>query len=66
MRCEQAIHKKTHSETEIRRRWLQVLNRRLTEDKITATKGKKDIAHMRKTKSTWEPVLRKTGDQMDG
>ena len=62
MRCERAIHEKTHSETEIKRRWLQALNRRLSEDRITATKKKKDSAHMRKTISTWKPVLRKTGD----
>jgi hypothetical protein len=38
-----------------------MLNRRLTENKIAATKVKRDIAHINKVKTTWEPVLERSG-----
>ena len=65
LRCERTIHEKSHTGTEIERRWRQAINRRLTEDKITATKVKRDIAQRRKVKGTWEPVLGKPGDLPD-
>jgi hypothetical protein len=50
---------------EIKKRWLVVINRRLTEDKIIATKIKRDKAHRLKAKNTWEAVLRKEGEIPD-
>ena len=37
LRCERVIQEKQHSGEEIEARWYKVINRRLTEDKITAT-----------------------------
>jgi ribonuclease HI/exonuclease III len=65
LRCERVIRKKTHQVDEIKKRWLVVINRRLTEDKIIATKIKRDKAHRLKAKNTWEAVLRKEGEIPD-
>ncbi|KAH9973170.1 hypothetical protein BJV77DRAFT_968467 [Russula vinacea] len=43
-------------------RWLRVINTRLTDDKIIATKIKRDEKSKRKTRNTWEHILRKQGD----
>jgi ribonuclease HI len=61
IQCERVIREKTHSRQEIEQKWTQAINRRLTNDKITATKVKGDIAQIRKTRNTWEAVLGKTG-----
>jgi hypothetical protein len=66
LRCEHVIWEKTHSRLEIKKKWTQAINRRLTEDKIIATKVKRDIAHIRKGKNTWEAVLGKTEELPDG
>ena len=66
LRCEHVIREKTHSRLEIKKKWTQAINRRLTEDKIIATKVKRDIAHIRKVKNTWEAVLGKTEELPDG
>ena len=42
MRCERVIQEKTHTAQESESRWLKAINRRLTEDRITATKIKSD------------------------
>ena len=60
LRCERVIQQKDHSENEIRNRWLSNINRRLTEDKIIATKIKRSKNIMNKVKGTWEGVLSKT------
>jgi ribonuclease HI len=65
IRCERVIQEKAHSRRGIERKWTQAINRRLTDDKVTATKIKRDIAHTRKVKNTWEAVLEKTGDLPD-
>ena len=57
LRCERTIGNQTHSETEIRKRWLKVINKRLTEDKIIATTIKRNTEHKNKVKHTWEAVL---------
>ena len=38
LRCDQVINNHTHTLSEIRARWLKVINARLTDDKIIATK----------------------------
>ena len=60
LRCERVIQQKDHSENEIRNRWLSNINRRLTEDKIIATKIKRSKNTTNKVKGTWEGVLSKT------
>ncbi|KAI0262848.1 hypothetical protein BGY98DRAFT_928822 [Russula aff. rugulosa BPL654] len=66
MRCERTIPvtetPRVHTEREIKSRWLQVINTRLTADKITATKIKRDQRSMRRVKETWEPALKKSAD----
>ena len=60
LRCERAIQGKNHSVNETQKRWLQSINKRLTEDKIIATTIKRDDAHTRKARTTWEAVLGRT------
>ena len=43
-------------------RWLNNINKRLTEDKIIATKIKRNRTTIRKVEATWEGVLKKTWD----
>jgi hypothetical protein len=66
IRCERVIQTKNLSATEIRTKWLNVMNRRLTEDRIIATKIKRDKESERKVRHTWEAVLRKSQDLQDG
>ena len=66
LRCERVIQSRTHSGQEIISRWLQVINTRLTDDKITATKVKRDEKSARRVRETWEHVLKKQGDLPDG
>jgi hypothetical protein len=51
------IQEKNYSEREIKGRWHQVINRRLTHDKITATKIKRDNGFTRLVVDTWEQAL---------
>ena len=65
IRCERVIQEKTHTTLEIERRWLTAINKRLTNDKLTATKVKRDNVHVHKVKLTWEAVLKKNGELPD-
>jgi hypothetical protein len=62
LRCERVIQEKTHSEEEIKARWFRAINNRLTDDKITATKIKRDQATFNKVRATWEDVLKRLWD----
>ena len=62
LRCERVIHEKIHSYQEIQSRWLRTINERLTEDKITATKIKRNKGFTNLIVNTWEKVLTKEGD----
>jgi len=57
LRCERAIQNKSHSCSEIESRWLHKLNARLTEDRIIATRIRRDKTHLALVASTWEPIL---------
>ncbi|KAH9008164.1 hypothetical protein EDB83DRAFT_2211893, partial [Lactarius deliciosus] len=57
LRCERTIQLKTHSAQEIKNRWLQAINERLTNDKIIATKVKRSKAMMLSVDSTWKAAL---------
>jgi hypothetical protein len=59
IKCERAIQRRGHNNQEITTRWYQVINRRLTEDKITAVKIKRDMQTSQKFKHTWKATLRK-------
>ena len=62
LRCERVIQEHSHTTNETHHRWLRVINTRLTDDKIIATKIKRDEKSKRKTRNTWEHILRKQGD----
>jgi hypothetical protein len=62
LRCERVIQQKNHNANEITTRWLNNINKRLTEDKIIATKIKRNRTTIRKVEATWEGVLKKTWD----
>ncbi|KAH9021126.1 ribonuclease H-like domain-containing protein [Lactarius deliciosus] len=59
LRCERVIQERTHSPHEIKTHWLNVINKRLTEDKIIATKVKKCNESAQLVEATWGKVLRK-------
>ena len=66
LRCERVIgneeqnEERTHTEREIKSRWFKSINARLTEDKITATKVKRDKKSLQQVKETWGPVLERS------
>ena len=62
LRCERVIQPKMHSDSEVEARWLKVINKRLIDDKITATRIKRDRTHIKITNDTWETILLKEGD----
>jgi hypothetical protein len=57
LRCERAIQSKSHTVSEIQSRWLQAINARLREDKLTAARIKHDKNYTALIASTWEPIL---------
>ena len=59
--CERVIQQRHHTENEIQTRWLNNINKRLTKDKITATKIKRTKSMINKVRATWEGVLSMTG-----
>ena len=59
LRCERVIQGKHLSENEIRNRWLRNINKRLTNDKITATRIRRDDGFTNLVVNTWEPTLEK-------
>ena len=62
IRCERVITEKIHNANEIRSRWYRVINKRLTDDKILATKIKRDKANKQMVRATWEATLLKERD----
>ena len=59
LQCERVIHGKHHTEGEIKSRWKNVLNTRLTCDRITTTKIKHKNKFTNLVKSTWKQLLQK-------
>ncbi len=59
LRCERAIQGKRHEEEEIKRWWLRAINVRLTDDKITATRVKREEGFTNLVVNTWEQALNK-------
>jgi hypothetical protein len=56
-RCEKNIKLRNHSEEEIRNRWYAQINLRLTNDRILATKIKRDPRTKNMVTSTWKDVI---------
>ena len=59
IRCERVIHDREHTAQEIGMRWKQKINEKLTTDRITATKIKRDKQTTTLTNATWEEALKK-------
>ena len=62
LRCERVIQERQHNENEIKARWLRAINARLTNDRITATRIKREKGFTTLIVNTWEQVLNKSGD----
>ncbi|KAF8507219.1 hypothetical protein F5888DRAFT_1602583, partial [Russula emetica] len=62
LRCKRAIQESTHSDDEIKARWLRKINERLTCDQIIATIIKRDKPHTTLATSTWRHALQKQRD----
>ena len=62
LRCERTIPDppKEHTVQEITARWFGVINTRLTEDKLAATKIKRNDQAISTARETWEPVLKRS------
>ncbi len=54
LRCEKVIRGKAHSNQEISARWKKRINDRLTTDRITATKIKRDLNYTQLIDETWK------------
>ena len=65
LRCERVIDDKKHTKAEVEKRWMRAINRRLTEDKIIATRIKRDKTHKQRAQNTWGAVLKKAGELPD-
>ena len=59
LRCERTIRGKEHTDKEVEAAWLRVINRRLSEDKTTATKVLRREQHTNLVKNTWDRALYK-------
>ena len=65
LRCERVIWEKRASRVEIATRWHNAINKRLTVDKITATKIKRTATAEQRVRQTWEKALKIDGDLPD-
>ena len=63
IRCERVIHGRNHTEQQVINRWTNKINERLTIDRITTTKIKRDPNFTKLTNATWKDALRKQGIQ---
>ena len=59
LRCERVIQEKHLSGNKIKNRWLCNINKRLTNNKIMATRIKRDDRFTNLVVNTWEPTLEK-------
>ena len=62
LRCEQVIQEKLLSERKIKIRWYQAINERLTINKVTVMKIKRNDNFIRQIEETWGPMLSKEKD----
>lgn len=66
LRCERVIQEVQHTDEEAKKRWYKAINRRLTDDKITATVIKREPPFTQLVEATWEDVLKKSSDPPTG
>ena len=59
LRCTKAIRGQDHSQSEVEAAWHSVINRRLSEDKILATKVLRKSPYINTVKNTWGTALLK-------
>ena len=57
LRCERAIRGKEYTVREVEAAWLKVINRKLSEDKTTATKVLRREQYTNVVKNTWDRAL---------
>jgi hypothetical protein len=62
LRCERVIQGSRHTNSEIKKWWLQKINKRLTDDKINATMIKREEGFTRLVVNTWEQALYNKGE----
>ena len=62
LRCKRVIQEQTHSPQEVKVRWLKVINRHLTDDKIIVLQIKRSKPFTQLVEVTWEGLLRKYSD----
>ena len=65
LRCERVIQNTRIEEQWIRKRWLGMINERLTTDRITAYKAKHDKIFTKLAKHTWKKLLIRNGTLPD-
>jgi len=66
LRCEQVLQQEQqHTREEVKARWNQAINTRLSDDKINATRIKRERTFTSLIKNTWGPVLTKLGRPED-
>jgi ribonuclease HI len=61
IRCERVIHGTNLDEQGINKRWYRVINERLTTDRITAHKIRRDTKTTKLAKHTWKHLLERNG-----
>jgi transcription initiation factor TFIIIB Brf1 subunit/transcription initiation factor TFIIB len=59
LRCERAIQNIHHTRPDIETRWRKIINKRLADDKIAATKILRTKSAITRVKTTWENALKK-------
>jgi len=59
LRCERVIQGKDRMQREVESAWLKTINRRLSEDKTTATKVIRKEPHTNSVRNTWDRALYK-------
>ncbi|KAG1747280.1 hypothetical protein EDD22DRAFT_785679 [Suillus occidentalis] len=57
LRCERVIRDVTHTEDNIKKRWLNVIDRRLQLDRTIACKTRQDNKTIMKVKTTWSNII---------
>ena len=66
LRCERVIQEVQHSAEMVKQRWYKAINRRLTDDKITATMIKRSYPFTWLVEGTWEDALKKISNLPKG
>ncbi|KAG1846174.1 hypothetical protein C8R48DRAFT_664350 [Suillus tomentosus] len=60
LRCERVIRETTHSEENIEKRWLNIIDHRLQLDRAIANRTRRDRKTTMKVKNTWSDIIHDT------